>query len=132
MFLTGPTLCRVCSQWGNSEFRSRQGAPVCAICAGNHLAERHKCEVATYGRTGKVCAHTAIKCTNCIGNHRAFDSRCRAKGAAIALGGRTAPAPRGRTEKPERRRALSPPCIIEDIGKTGLTDRSCVAPGSDR
>ena len=65
------TLCHLCSQWGNSEFQCRKGAPVCANCAGNYRTERHKCEVATYGRIGKVCAHPAIKCTNCVANHRA-------------------------------------------------------------
>jgi len=56
------TLCSICSQWGHSECRCQKGAPVCAICAGGHRTEAHKCKVATRGTIGKVCAHTAMKC----------------------------------------------------------------------
>ena len=62
-------VCVPNSQWGHSEFRCQKGAQVCAICAGNQRTERHMCEVATYGRIGKVCGHPAIKRTNCVGDH---------------------------------------------------------------
>jgi len=80
------TLCSRCSRWGHSEFRCHWGgAPVCAICAGPHRTEGYKCEVATCGKEGKICSHTAMKCPNCDGNHPAQDARCKAKGAAITI-----------------------------------------------
>jgi len=85
------TLCGRCSRWGHSEFRCYWGGPpVCTICAGPHRTEGHKCEVATCGKIGKVCTHTAMKCSNCGGCHPAKDGRCKAKAAAIAMarGGR--------------------------------------------
>jgi hypothetical protein len=87
------TLCGRCSGWGHSEFRCHQGgAPACSICSGQHRTEDHRCEVATCGKVGKVCPHTAMKCPNCGRGHPAQDARCRAKLAAIAIarGGRPA------------------------------------------
>lgn len=103
------TLCRLCSQWGHSEFRCQRGAAVCAICAGDHWTEGHKCEVATCGKIGRVCAHTAMMCPNCGGNHPAQDGRCRAKSAAVAI----ARGGRGRMVVPEPSRTMSPPRLIE-------------------
>lgn len=101
------TLCSICSQWGHSEFLCQNGAWVCAICAGPHRMEDHRCEVATCGKTGKVCTHTAMKCPSRSRGHPAQDARCKAKAAAIAIarGGRaTAPQPGTRNN-----RSLSPP-----------------------
>ena len=103
------TLCCRCSQWGHSEFRCHQGgAPVCAICAGPHQTEEHKCEVVTCSRQGKICPHTAMKCPNCGGNHPAQDGRRKAKGMAIkiARGGHAA-TPRLEPKKERQTRELS-------------------------
>jgi len=94
------TLCSICSQWGHSEFRCQKGARVCAICAGPHRTEDHRCEVVTCGKTGKVCTHSEMQCPNCGGRHPAQDARCKAKAAAIAIarGGRV----RERGSRPAR------------------------------
>ena len=47
------TLCGICGRWGHSEFQCQRGSATCTICAGSHRTEEHRCEVATYGTTGK-------------------------------------------------------------------------------
>ena len=79
------TLCGMCGRWGHSEFRCQRGSATCTICAGSHRTEEHRCEVATYEKTGKVCPHTEMKCPNCGGRHPAQDARCHAKKAAIEI-----------------------------------------------
>ena len=98
------SLCARCSRWGHSEFCCHWGGTlVCAICAGTHRTEGHKCEVATCGREGKICSHTAMKCPNCSGNHPAQDARCKAKGAAITMARGERSGSRGvRSEGPSR------------------------------
>jgi len=115
------TLCSRCCWWGHSEFRCHQGgAPVCVICSGQHRTEGHRCEVATCGKQGKICPHTAVKCPNCGGIHPAQDARCKAKGAAIQItrGGRVA------TPRPETREELEcspapPPTLTVRPGPQG-------------
>jgi len=79
------TLCGVCGRWGHSEFRCQRGVATCTICAENHRTEKHRCQVATCGKVGKVCPHTEMKCPNCGGRHPAQDARCQAKRAAIEI-----------------------------------------------
>jgi len=100
------TLCGNCSQWGHSEFRCQKPTATCAICAGSHRTEKHRCEVATCGMEGKGCPHTDMECPNCGGGHPAQDARCGAKRTAIeiARGRRSAatPSPEVSSEQPSR------------------------------
>jgi len=79
------TLCSMCGQWGHSEFRCQRATATCAICAGTHRTEEHRCEVATCRKVGKVCPHMEMKCPNCGGGHSAQDARCWAKCATIEI-----------------------------------------------
>jgi hypothetical protein len=103
------TLCGSCSRWGHSEFQCPQAEVTCAVCAGKHRMESHRCEVATCEAIGRVCPHTAMKCPNCSGNHPARDARCRAKVNAIAVA-------RGARS---RARSLSPLQQVQDINTAG-------------
>jgi len=78
-------LCGNCSKWGNSDFQCCEWVPRCVMCAGEHRAFLHMCEVAKCGRTGgRACMHSRARCPNCGGPHFAQDRRCRAKREAIA------------------------------------------------
>jgi len=79
------TLCGMCGRCGHSKFQCQQGSATCTICADSHRTEEHRCEVASYGKTGKVCPHMEMKCLNCGGRHLAKDARCQAKKTAIEI-----------------------------------------------
>ena len=76
--------------------------------------------MASFGKQGKICPHTAVKCPNCGGIHPEQDARCKAKGATIqiARGGRAA------TPRPETREELEcsrapPPTLTTGPGPQG-------------
>ena len=55
----------------------------CALCAGEHHTDRHKCPVDGYlGKKGQTCAQVVTKCVNCRGTLPIMPSRWEAKQAA--------------------------------------------------
>ena len=103
------TLYGMCGQWGHSEFRCQWVTTTCTICSGTHRTEEHKCEVATCGKSGKVCPHTEMKCPNCGGGHPAQDARCGAKRTAIQIArSRCASAPQPAMPNQEPRHPAQP------------------------
>jgi len=101
------TLCGACSQRGHAEVRCQERAPTCAICAGPHRTDAHKCEVATCGKIGRVCPDAMMNCPNCGGGHPAQDARCKAKREAIGIARGDRPAAQPRSQPEERQGAPS-------------------------
>lgn len=73
-----PSVCPRCCGIGHSGYRACQNRPPrCTICAGDHEALSHQCNMAgcTAG-LGKTCSHALIKCANCGQDHVATSAKC--------------------------------------------------------
>lgn len=78
----GPSsVCMTCSGIGHDRLGGCGDRTVqCAICAGAHKSENHKCGVTgCTAKKGKICVHVVPKCANCGGNHQATAFRCPAR-----------------------------------------------------
>jgi hypothetical protein len=45
----------------------------CRLCAGDHHTKAHKCQACN---AATLCAHTSVKCANCLQAHQADDAKC--------------------------------------------------------
>jgi hypothetical protein len=71
----GPqTQCFKCQQFGRPKERCNAD-PVCAICAGPHLTQKHECPTKIC-RGGYPCIHPSTKCAVCDGPHRTSNRNC--------------------------------------------------------
>ncbi len=72
------TVCARCCGIGHSSYlECKNDPPRCAICAGDHEALSHTCNVigCSVGM-GKPCQHSQVKCANCGGTHEATSMKC--------------------------------------------------------
>jgi hypothetical protein len=76
--LFGPqTQCFKCQQLGHPK-EWCNADPVCAVCAGPHLTQKHEFPTKTC-RGGYPCTHPFTKCVVCNGPHRASNRNCPAR-----------------------------------------------------
>ena len=77
------SICGACSGWGHGEYNCTfSSTPRCALCAGPHRTDTHRCNVEGYrAGTGQVCTHLIAKCPNCKGPHgaRSEQLKCHKK-----------------------------------------------------
>jgi hypothetical protein len=66
--------CHLCQGFGHHSKRCNQ-QPRCRLCAGDHLTTDHRCVDCPILK-GRSCMHTATRCCNCKGAHRASDATC--------------------------------------------------------
>ena len=81
--LAADTQCNHCLQFGHHE-STCLSPPQCALCAGNHITEIHKCDSRNCAG-GKNCRHTPPKCSNCQQSHTATSRRCEIRLTATQL-----------------------------------------------
>jgi hypothetical protein len=71
----GPQIqCFRCQQFGHPKERCNAD-PVCAVCAGPHLTQKHECPE-NICKGGYPCFHPFTKCAVCSGPHRASNRAC--------------------------------------------------------
>lgn len=67
-YFSGPRQCRKCQHWGHLSYSCKARLPTCAHCSGQH--------------TSSDCPNPeSKKCTNCGGNHAAFNPQCETRRA---------------------------------------------------
>ena len=100
--------------WGHIAAHCKSADSKCSICAKDHEATNHRCQVegCKVGR-GRPCPHGTVKCANCGGPHGARADACAAKREARgeARGWRS-PSPKRRVkgrglEEPDLRTAAA-------------------------
>ena len=70
-------ICQKCSKFGHNSYKACQESLKCNLCGKEHETKDHKCPLkGCTALTGKICAHTPIKCINCNGSHFANSSYC--------------------------------------------------------
>jgi hypothetical protein len=74
------TQCPRCMGFGRPKQKCKE-TPRCAVCAGKHLTNDHKCQKEGC-RQGPTCSHPPIECANCGANHKATDRGCAARAKA--------------------------------------------------
>jgi hypothetical protein len=74
------TQCPRCMGFGHPKQKCKE-TPRCAVCAGKHLTNDHKCQKEGC-RQGPTCSHPPIECANCGANHKATDRGCTARAKA--------------------------------------------------
>jgi hypothetical protein len=68
---------RCCGIGHASHLECRNSPPRCTICAGDHEALSHGCNVVGCSMgLGKPCQHSQIRCANCNGPHEATSPKC--------------------------------------------------------
>jgi hypothetical protein len=65
--------CTKCGRYGHV-YNYCKKDDACLICAENHATPQHYCTICDV--TGKACAHTTHRCTNCSGDHPAYSKTC--------------------------------------------------------
>ena len=78
--------CSHCCGWGHIAPHCEAATPRCAVCAGDHTTNDHRCPVegCRVGK-GRPCPHGATKCANCGGLHGSRAGACTAKRSARQL-----------------------------------------------
>jgi hypothetical protein len=71
------TQCTNCQGFGHPKAYCK-AEPICAVCAGKHMTQKHECPTQTC-KGGYRCIHPTLMCTNCGGQHRASNWNCPAK-----------------------------------------------------
>jgi hypothetical protein len=74
------TQCPRCMGFGHPKQKCKE-TPRCAVCAGKHLTNDHKCQKEGC-RQGPTCSHPPIECANCGANHKATDRGCTTRAKA--------------------------------------------------
>jgi len=68
---------RCCGIGHSSHLECKNRPPRCLICAGDHEALSHGCNVTGCNiGLGRPCQHSQIRCANCGGPHEATSARC--------------------------------------------------------
>jgi hypothetical protein len=71
------TQCTNCQGFGHAKAFCK-AEPICAVCAGKHMTQKHECPAQTC-KGGYRCIHTTLKYTNCGDQHWASNWNCPAK-----------------------------------------------------
>jgi hypothetical protein len=69
--------CQKCQKFGHTT-SSCKSLAICQFCAQNHPTRLHVCRICE--TVGELCIHTAVKCSNCTGNHTA--NKCNQQSTA--------------------------------------------------